>query len=395
MPRRKVLVLTSRYPFPVVGGDRLRLYYLCRELSKDYDLTLCSLCENRHEMEISPPPNSPFQRIERVLLPRWRSILNTAIALPTRTPLQVAYYRSANFRRLIDELLPEHDACLAHLVRTGDYVRHAAASPRLLEMTDAISLNYTRVKALRSTRNLKALVYAFEARRLKEYEMAVLDDFDAVSLISDTDRAFLLEGLEKPNVFICSNGVDLSQMPFTARQAKKPIIVFIGNMTTVQNLDACQYFIDMVLPLLHRKLDVVFRIVGRINGSEAERLSRFSNVEVTGEVPSISSAVADAWLGACPMRIGAGVQNKVLEYMALGLPVISSPIGAEGLGVSHGKDILIAQEAEDYAEAIMDLWRTPQYARTLAEAGRHYVEQEHDWSTRCVPLRSAVARIIR
>lgn len=377
----RLLILTPRYPYPVVGGDRLRIYYVCKELSKHYRLTLLSLCETEAEMKMQAPDDGVFASIHRVFLPKWRSQLNVLFALPTRTPLQVAYYRSAEFRDALNELLPHHELCLAHLIRTGDYVRALKNIPTVLEMTDAISLNYERVKARGGKKSLKEWVYTIEASRLLRYERRAIDEFSLVTLVSSTDRDFLLEGRPSEKILVCSNGVDLKNFPFSTRRESKPVIAYIGNMTSVQNMDACIYFAEQVMPLVPRELDAVFRVVGKISDNDAERLRAYANVEVTGAVDNVADAVVDARVGVCPVRLAAGVQNKVLEYMALGLPVITSSIGLEGFSAIPNHDVLVADEPMDYVKMIKQVWERNEWALQIAENGRSYVERKHEWSS--------------
>ncbi len=393
--RPRLLVLTPRYPYPVVGGDRLRIYYVCRELAKKYSLTLLSLCDTKSEMSDPFPQDGVFDRIERVYLPKWRSAISTLIALPTSTPLQVAYYRSGELRRRLSELLPQHDACVAHLIRMGDYILDVKSVPRVLEMTDAISLNYQRLRQVGQKRNYKSWVYSIEADRLLNYERKVIREFESTALVSETDRDFLLEGDQLESVVVCSNGVDLSNFAYVERSATKPVIGYIGNMTSVQNLDACLYFIEEVLPVLLKHMDVTFRVVGKIYDSDATRLRGFPGVEVTGLVPSVAKAVADVRVGVCPVRIGAGVQNKVLEYMALGLPTVTSSIGLEGFSAKGGEDILVADTPDEYLRHIQRLWKDDDFARKLARNGRSYVEEKHDWSGRLAPLMEKLDSLLK
>lgn len=102
--RKNILITTPRFPYPVIGGDRLRIYYICKELAKDYDLTLLSLCETQEEMQMPIPDDGVFAKVERVLLPKWKSYLNCLFTLPTKTPLQVAYYSSAEFKKRLMSL---------------------------------------------------------------------------------------------------------------------------------------------------------------------------------------------------------------------------------------------------------------------------------------------------
>ncbi|MCA8336436.1 glycosyltransferase [Burkholderia multivorans] len=376
--KKKLLVLTPRFPYPVIGGDKLRIYHLCRTLSRHYSLTLLSLCESEEEMRAELPSDGVFDRVERVFLSRARSYLNTLLALPTRTPLQVAYYRSSAFAAAVSRLLPSHDGVLVHLLRCAEYVRKSD-KPRVLEMTDAISLNYSRVKQLRKARGIKSRVFAIEAKRLLDYERTIVDDFDLSVLVSKTDRDYLFPGEPSKRVMVCSNGVDLSGLPYTARTMASRLLIFIGDMRTVQNQDMCHFFAEAVLPLLRKRGDYRFRIVGSIAPSLAERFRAYDGVEVTGRVASVAQAALDGAIGVCPMRIGAGVQNKILEYMALGLPVVTTSLGHEGLGARREQDLLIADTPEDFVNCIERLVNDEDAAVRMAERARIFVEREHSW----------------
>jgi len=344
-----------------------------------------SLCESRDELDAPLPADGVFTRIERVLLPKWRSALNVLGAIPTSTPLQVAYYKSKAFREKIHEFLGEHDVCLAHLIRTGEYVRKASI-PSVLEMTDAISMNYQRFNALDIKRGVKSWIYRAEAKRLAEYERNIIDDFSAVALVSDLDRDFLLKDCIGSNVIVCSNGVDLESLPFEARYDSKPVAAFIGNMTSIQNLDACFYFAEEVLPVVRKRIDCVFRAVGRVKPGDARRLAAIDGVEVVGNVSSVAYAVRDARVGVAPVRLGAGVQNKILEYMALGLPVVTSRVAFEGLQAEAGKDLLLAETPGDYAEQLSSLWENPERRANFAQSGLNYVSSHHSWRKRLQPM---------
>jgi glycosyltransferase involved in cell wall biosynthesis len=391
--KKKLLVLTPRFPYPVIGGDKLRIYHLCRVLSRRFSLTLLSMCESGDEMHAALPDDGVFDRVERVFLSRRRSYLNTLLALPTRTPLQVAYYRSRAFAAAVTRLLPSHDGAFVHLVRCAEYVRKSD-KPRVLEMTDAISLNYSRVKQLRRARGLKSRVFGIEAKRLLDYERTIVDDFDLSVLVSRTDRDYLFPGQPAKKVMVCSNGVDLSGLPYTARSMASRILIFIGDMRTVQNQDMCHYFAEAVLPLLRKRADYRFRIVGSIAPALAERFRAYDGVDVTGRVESVAQAAFDGAIGVCPMRIGAGVQNKILEYMALGLPVVTTSLGHEGLGAQSGRDLLIADTPEEFVDRIEQLVADEAAAVEMTARARAFVEHEHGWERMLAPLVDEVSALL-
>lgn len=389
---KSLLVLTPRFPYPVVGGDRLRIYQVCKALSAEFRLSLLSLCESDAEMKHPVPKDGVFHRVDRVKLPRWRSWLQCLYALPTSRPLQVAYYRSADFERRVQASLREHDGVLAHLIRSADVLR-THDGPKFLEMTDAISLNYGRVRQHDDgRREFRTLVFRIEADRLARYERRIVDDFDLSFLVSEIDRRYLFAGdpqrLRK--VMVCSNGVDLTNLPFEFAPDGRDII-FIGNLTTLQNLDAALHMAADILPLvrLHRPTSR-FRIVGRIRPRDAAMLARFPGVDVSGEVPDIATAARGGAVGVCPIRLGAGVQNKVLEYLALGLPVVSTPIGLEGFDARPGKHLMVAEGAQQFADTVLALLDRREVARKLAVAGRRYVEEGHSWSAMLQPMVNAI-----
>lgn len=390
--KKRLLVLTPRFPYPVVGGDRLRIYQVCKALSERFSLTLLSLCETDAEMVMPLPEDGVFDRVERVFLSRGRSYLNTLLALGTTTPLQVAYYRSADFAKAVDRLMPEHDGVLSHLIRCAEYVK-GSDKPRILEMTDAISLNYERVRQLKNAGGLKAQIYRLEARRLLAYERRIVDAFDLSVLVSETDKVHLV-GAEHDKVMVCSNGVAMEHLPFRDRRNSQPVIVYIGNMASVQNMDACLYFARDVMPLVTQRVRATFRVVGRIGEGDAARLRAFPNVEVTGPVDDMAAAVEDARLGVCPVRLAAGVQNKVLEYMALGLPVVTSSIGLEGFAAKPDQDLLVADSPEGYADVIGRIWNNHEMRAQLAMNGHAYVKEHHQWSSRLAPMVDRVAELL-
>jgi glycosyltransferase involved in cell wall biosynthesis len=390
--RPRVLILTPRYPYPVIGGDRLRIHRLCRVLAGSFSLTLLSLCDDRRELD-HVPDDDVFSRIERIYLPRWRSYANALAAVPTATPLQVAYYRCAAFRNRLEALLPEHDATLAHLIRTGQYIE-GSDRPAFLEMTDAISLNYARVRSSRARLGLKGWIYALEAGRLKRYEQRMLRRFDAVTLVSAVDRDFLTEGADDPRVLVCSNAIDLGRMAWQA-PGREPILVFIGNMLSMQNMDACVHFATDVLPLLRRRNPSLrFRVVGRISARGTASLRGIEGVDVTGEVDDVGAAAAGAMAGICSVRLGAGIQNKVLEYMALGLPVVTTTVGAEGLHATPDEHMLVADTPAAFEHAVGRLLSDPALGAGLSVRARRFVEARSDWDRQLAPLVERMSRVI-
>ena len=392
-PRRRVLVLAPRDPYPVIGGDRIRIHRLIRELAPYHDFTLVTFCRSRRERDAPPPADGLFKAVHRVVLPYWRSVTNTLGALATREPLQVAFYRSAAFRATVEALAPSHDAVLAHLVRTAEYARDLPLL-RILEMTDAISMNLARVASLDAGYfDARRWIYALEAPRMRAYEQRVVKDFDVVSLTSQVDKSFLLAGADEfvDRTLVIPNGVDTPDdvpPPQAARNADE--IAFVGHMSTLQNYDAAWFFAHDVLPRIRaRRPNAIFRIIGPIRRMAARCLGALPGVRVEGLVPSVNEALTSARVGVCPTRAGSGIQNKVLDYLAGRLAVVCSPCGAEGIeGARPGKHMLIATDASEWAEQVLKVLDDETLAQRLADAGRAFASSRFRWGQRVQPLAS-------
>lgn len=394
--RPRIVVLTPRFPYPVVGGDRLRIFKICEVLSREFDLSLVSLCESSSEMRFVIPNDGVFTSVDRILMPRWRSWFNCALALFSGTPLQVAYYRSRRFDQVARSISRGAQVVLAHLIRTAEAAQ-GICLPKVLEMTDAISLNYVRSRRHFNIWSLRSLLHRIEARRVRRYEIKMLGVFDRCVFISPVDRDFLVGtggNRNASSTLICTNGVD-ERLRDNRYSGDGRTIIFIGNLSSYQNADAVRYFVREIFPLVRRlKPDARFRIVGRIDARQKDGLDRIPGVEVTGEVPDIRAAASGAVVGVCSVRIGAGVQNKLLEYMALGVPSVTTTVGLEGLGATAGVQLLVADDPSEFAESVCRVMRDRQLAQELSESGRRYVTEHHVWDKALEPLRNEMTLLL-
>lgn len=394
MKKNKILVLTPRFPYPVVGGDKLRIYKICEELSKNYTLTLLSLCEDKSDLTYDINDNV-FDTVYRIYQPKLLSYLNVVRSLVGKTPLQIAYYYNSSFKNRLEELLPLHDATFSHLIRVGDYVRESPGIS-VLDMTDAISMNYSRMAKYSSGFSLRKYIFAFERERLYQYEKNIAKDFSLVSLISQVDRNYLFDENQK-NVIVCGNGVDIYKYPFRKRtvpQDSTVKLIFIGNINTLQNFDAVYWFSKNILPNLQSVRHFELYVVGKISEKYKKILVSFDNVIVTGLVDNIAQSVVDGHVGLCPVRIGAGIQNKILEYMSLGLPTITSSVGFEGLGATPDKDILIANTVDEYRSSLLRLISDADYYNAISKNGVAFVNDNFSWPKQLSALTLRIERLL-
>ncbi|OOE62362.1 glycosyltransferase family 4 protein [Salinivibrio kushneri] len=391
---KTILVLTPRFPYPVIGGDRLRIYELCKELSKKYRITLVSLCDSHQELHMEIPDDGVFKDVHRIYLPRWRSYLNCILALPTKKPLQIAYYHSKKFARLVETLAEKHDVIIPHLIRAAEYAKNLD-NRKIIEMTDAISMNYSRFSERKNSSGLKGFIYCIEQERLNRYEKKIAEYYDYSVFVSQYDKDFLYNDLPLlyNKALVCSNGVDLSKLPYNFSPESKKL-VFIGNMYSAQNYDAAYWFATEVLPILREYGEYEFHIIGRIPQASQKRFAQVEGVFATGSVDSVAEHAHGSIAGICSVRLAAGVQNKTLEYMALGIPTVTSSIGLEGLFATPNESILVADTPSEYVEAILKLESDPDFAKSLSLKALSYVKDHHSWSGKLRPLIEKIEELI-
>jgi glycosyltransferase involved in cell wall biosynthesis len=387
----RILLIAPRYPFPPIGGDKLRLHHLARMLSTRFDLTLASLCDT-DPSTLPPPPAGIYTSVHCVHLPAWRSWANCAAALFGSEPLQVAYFHSDAFAALIDRLAPGHDAVLAHLIRTAPYAAQLPL-PRVLEMTDAISMNMARSGRYPKPWSLRHWVYRIEAERVARFERAALEQFDLVSVVSAVDKAHLIGAANDSlhRVLVVPNGVEERS---AIRVGLTSDIVFVGNLASLQNQDALWFFVRDVLPRVRREvLNARLRVIGPLPASQRRALGRQPGVCVLGPVESLAEAMDGAALGICPVRIGAGMQNKLLDYLAHGLPAITSAVGLEGLDAQPGRHLLLAESTQQWVDQVLRVLADRELSKRLGTAGRQLVRAQYSWSDCARPLVDGIFRL--
>lgn len=372
----KLFVLLSRFPYPLEKGDKLRAYHQIRCLSKSHEIHLCALNDVRLTNQDINALKPFCKSIHVIRLPRISILVGLLNAFFTGKPLQVGYfYNQKAFRKiqaLIREIKPDHIYC--QLIRVSEYVKHLPVK-KTLDYQDVFSKGAER-RARTAPFYLKPILFS-EYRRLLRYEKDVFRLFDHKTIISVPDRD-LIPHPEKDRIKVVINGVDTNF--FTPTTAKKTTdIVFTGNMGYAPNVNAAEFLVHNVLPIVQQKKKEVRVLLAGASPHAQVLALKSEHVYVSGWIDDIRTAYASARLFIAPMRIGTGLQNKLLEAMAMKIPAITTPLANQALGAKEGQEILVGSTAEELASLILQILENENLARTLSEYGYQFIHKNYNW----------------
>ena len=376
----KLLVVLSRVPYPLEKGDKLRAYHLVTRLAKNHEVYLFCLSDQRIAEEHLDHLRGSCAHIEVVHIPRWRILLRLATAAFSRLPYQVAYFYHDHAQRAIDRAIdsfkPDHALC--QLVRTTEYVRARYELPKTLDYMDTLSKGMER-RTENASFWIRPLLKA-ETRRLIAYENLMLDLFDRHAIISAQDRDLLYHPL-RDQVAVIPNGVDTDY--FSPRAGKRTHdLLFTGNMNYPPNIDSVLFLVHKVLPFVRRERPNTTLLVSGVDPSASVRdlAKEDPLVTVSGWVKDIRDAYASAVVFAAPMQIGTGLQNKLLEAMAMRMPCVTSAMANNAVGAVSGESILIGRDPQEYATHILRLLSDVEEHDRIAENGYRFVRETFDWT---------------
>jgi sugar transferase (PEP-CTERM/EpsH1 system associated) len=379
---------------------RVRPYSLIRYLAQlGHQITVLTIWTSEDERQTLEDLEGYCAQIKAVNLPTWRSFINCLLALPSSQPLQAVYSWDPNLAEDIYSLAAQTNGSGAYDIVHVEHLRGARYGidlnsrlserkpplPIVWDSVDSISLLFRQAMVQSKSMFSRGLT-RFELSRTERYESWLLDQFDQVLVTSQNDKNAFLSLSEgdrnEPGVEVLPNGVDLGYFtPDEGINRKDRDIVLSGKMSYHANLTMVMGFVQDIMPLVWEKYaDVQVWIVGKDPPQSLQVLADNPNIHVTGTVVDIRPYLQMATLSASPITYGAGIQNKVLEAMACATPVIATPQAVSALGVKAGEEVVVASDANSFAENVIALLEEPERREKIGKAGRKFVERNHDWA---------------
>ncbi len=386
----KLLVVLSRFPYPLEKGDKLRAYHQIRCLSATHDIYLAAV----HDKTVSP---SDLKRLE----PYCKSIFllkqsglrrfwNIGRTFLKGLPVQCGFFYSKKNARKLDKIIrtvqPDHIYC--QLFRMAEYVK-SYNIPKTIDYQDAFSKGMFR-RAEKAPWWLKP-IFKMEGERTARYEAEIFTLFDNKTIITDIDRD-LIPHPQSARIEIVPNGVDFETFCYH-NEEKTCDIIFSGNMNYAPNVDAAVYLAKEIFPALAQQFPGLRLVLCGTNPAPSVQALANAQVVVTGWVDSMAAWYAKSRIFVAPMRMGTGLQNKILEAMAMQLPCVASPLACQPLGTAAQEGaIAVCQTRDDYVRNIGRLLTDADYYTRLSQTGYRFVQQHYDWHAACAVLNRILTR---
>ena len=374
----RIFVLLSRVPYPLEKGDKLRAFHQIKELSKKNEIILCALnpLSNLDKQEAFSKLQPYCLSINFLDLPAHIRLWNMALTLLGSKPIQTGYFYNSKaakeINRLIDTYKPDHLYC--QFIRTTEYLIHHKIK-KTLDYQDVLSHGSKR--RLSNASLISASLFKMEYRRLVDYERKVFDLFDNKTIISIPDKN-LIQHDNKKEIHVIPNGVDHSFFKPIDKE-KKFDVVFTGNMGYPPNVDAAGYLINEIMPIVWKKIPTAKVLLAGASPSRKVTNLQSNLVVVSGWLDDIRDAYSSARVFIAPMRIGTGLQNKLLEAMSMKIPSITTPLANDALQAKDGYEILIGKDAEELSKSIIKLIEDKKTYDQLAINGYNFVHNNHSW----------------
>lgn len=373
----KLLVALSRYPWPLEKGDKLRAYYQLKGLAQKHEVHL--VCLNDVPVSEEDLKQLSFcKTVTVVQQPRWKSMLKLLGGFFDSRPFQVHFFHSRPMRKAMESLLRAHqiDVAYVQLIRLGMNLPGKGGIGWYLDFMDTFSIGMQQRS--HSGNPLMRLAAKIESRRLKKYEDSLARRFDGWSVISERDLDALPANI-RGKVAIIPNGVGEAFFEEMPGQAKQYDLVFFGNMGYHPNVESARYLMEEIVPVLkQRGLELKICFAGA-RPAPAIQSYASDTVTVTGFVDDIRIPVKQARIAIAPVIAGQGMQNKLIESMAMGLPTLTTPLAHAALPAEAGVEIIVCATPEEFAVQIERLLKEPEYAEAIAMAGRAFVERNYRW----------------
>lgn len=381
----EILFISAWFPFPHDTGSRLRVYHLLRALGQRHRVHLLAFLPSVNARQYLPAAEELCASVRVVKRdPFWRDPVKRFMGYFSILPRDVISGYSQEMAHLAQAKPSgggQYDMVISFQLEPAPYSLLAPGGRHIMEI-DNLMTRWMEERYWKEPNPILRAGHWVNVNKCRRYERRIFAQFDALTVVSGFDLQAVKALLPQYSgrLEVIPNGVDLETRSIGLAEPVPDTLVFNGALTYYANLEAMQFFIKEVWPIIRGKRPAArLQITGRTDGLDLSWLTGAAGVELTGYLEDVRPAVAGSWLAIAPLREGGGTRLKILEAMALGVPVVATSKGAEGLEVVAGKDILIADEPEALAAHCLRVLQDPGLRAELAVNARCLVEQRYGW----------------
>jgi glycosyltransferase involved in cell wall biosynthesis len=374
-PRLKILMITSRLPFPLDKGDKLRAYYQLLALRQKYDVHLMSIVDSDTSLSDAFHLREELTSCHVLRITSWQRFISMFKALWSNLPFQVAWFYSNEVKKYVSAQMVEiqPDVIICQLARTALYLPKTNAF-KVLDYMDAFGVGMARRSTI--SKGFIKWLYNLESKRMIEYETKISSQFDKLTVISEQDKGKIIVSPEK-EIQVVPNGIH--EKFFEHRKLDKCYdVAFVGNLSYLPNIEAVEYLVNDILPLLPASTTCV--IAGMNPNNRVLKLAT-SSTTIIPNVEDIRDIYAQGKVFCAPLWSGTGQQNKILEAMAVGLPCITTATVNQAIGATKEREILIAENPKEFAQGIQRLLNDNMLSESMVEEARLYARSTFQWET--------------
>ncbi len=389
----RILFLSQRVPFPPNRGDKITTSKLIERMRREHSVRCVAFAHGAADEE-------GLRELAQLGIPTrsvpYRDMLAKLGALPlffTRQALTLGVYGSTALQQIVDEEIAQADLAYAYSSSMGAFLERHPGKPRVMHFGELDSDKWRQYAERQSPP--MSWIYAREQRTLLEFERRVARSFSENIVCTPLEERVFREQIPGASCVVLRNGVDLERFHPRDSVPQAGELVFTGVMDYHPNAEGCSWFVREILPLVWAKRpEARFTIVGSSPTRAVQRLAEVEGVRVTGFVPDTREHLRRAAVAVAPLRIARGIQNKVLEALAMGLPVVGTTPATQGVEGEPGRDFVVADDAQAFAARVVELLEQPTSARALGARGRAFVERQYDWENVLAPLGPLLERCL-
>lgn len=393
----RVLLLTQVLPYPPDSGPKVKTYYVLKYLAQHHDVTLVSFVRDIDKPEHIRHLESLCERVITVPITRskTRDLRFLGQSLVSGEPwMMLRDQRPEMHQALTDLAVTTHfDIVHADQLNMAQYALPFHSSRKVLDLHNALWMLYKRLAETTAPTSPMKYILMRDWPLLKRYEGEMCRRFDAVTAVSEEDRTLLIEAGARPDITVIPIAIDTGEQALVNRRPSGPHIVHIGTMYWPPNIDGITWFLDEIYPLIKQQVpDVRCTLIGaRPPANLVERSRTDRTLTVTGYVDDPLPFLEDSSMMVVPLRAGGGMRVKILNALSQGIPMVSTTLGCEGIRLTNGQDILIADDPQTFARETVRLLTDAELNSAITRQGRSTVEQLYDYRQACRPLDAVYA----